>query len=52
MIKMLCPEPSSFSQKGLDYARSFSQLTATDLSKKEFYEVANNYDAILIRFNT
>ena len=52
MIKMLCPEPNSFSEKGLDYARSFVELTATSLSKKEFYEVANNYDAILIRFNT
>jgi len=25
-VKILCPEPNSFSQKGLDYARSFSQL--------------------------
>lgn len=52
MIKMLCPEPDSFSEKGLDYARSFADLTSKSLSKAEFYDVANNYDAILIRFNT
>jgi len=52
MIKMLCPEPRSFSEKGLNYARSFTELTATNLSKKELHEIANNYDAILIRFNT
>ena len=52
MIKMLCPEPDSFSQKGLDFASTFSDLTALQLSQNEFNKIATNYDAILIRFNT
>jgi len=51
-IKILCPEPSSFSQKGLDYARSFSQLTAKTLTQSEFEKIAPQFDAILVRFNT
>jgi len=52
VIKMLCPEPDSFSEKGLDYARTFSDLTAVKLSQNEFNKFATDYDAILIRFNT
>lgn len=52
MIKILCPEPDSFSQKGLDFARSFSDLTAVSLSQEEFNELAPKYDAVLVRFNT
>ena len=52
MIKMLCPEPGSFSEKGLDYARTFSDLTAVKLSQHEFNKLAPDYDVILIRFNT
>ena len=51
-VKILCPEPNSFSQKGLDYARSFSQLTATTLTQSEFDEIAPQFDAVLVRFNT
>ena len=51
-IKILCPEPSSFSQKGLDYARSFSQLTAKTLTQSEFEKIAPQFDAVLVRFNT
>jgi len=51
-VKILCPEPNSFSQKGLDYARSFSQFTATTLTQSEFDEIAPQFDAVLVRFNT
>lgn len=51
-LKMLCPEPNSFSKKGLDYARSFSKLTAKTLSQSEFEDIAHQYDVILVRFNT
>ncbi len=52
MIKILCPEPDSFSQKGLKYASTFANLTATTLTQNEFKKIAVNYDALLIRFNT
>jgi D-3-phosphoglycerate dehydrogenase / 2-oxoglutarate reductase len=52
MIKILCPEPDSFSQKGLDFARSFSDLTAISMTQDEFNELAPKYEAVLIRFNT
>jgi len=51
-IKILCPEPNSFSQKGLEYAGSFSQLTAKTLSKDEFEQIAPQFDVVLVRFNT
>ena len=50
--KMLCPEPNSFSQKGLDYARYFSHLTAKTMTQKEFEKNAPQFDAVLVRFNT
>ena len=52
MIRMLCPEPESFSKKGLDFARQFFDLTARSLTQKEFERLAPQYDAILVRFNT
>jgi D-3-phosphoglycerate dehydrogenase / 2-oxoglutarate reductase len=52
LIKMLCPEPDSFSEEGLAFAQSFSQLTTKNLSQDEFEEMAHQYDAVLVRFNT
>lgn len=52
MIKLLCPDPESFSQKGLDYAEKISDLTAAQLTQDEFNNLASSYDAVLIRFNT
>ena len=49
---MLCPEPESFSAKGLDYASSYVDLTAKQLTQKQFQEVAPDYDVLLVRFNT
>ena len=49
---MLCPEPDSFSEEGLAFAQSFSQLTTKNLSQDEFEEMAHQYDAVLVRFNT
>jgi D-3-phosphoglycerate dehydrogenase / 2-oxoglutarate reductase len=51
-IKILCPEPDSFSEKGLVFTQSFSQLTIKKLSQDEFEEMAPQYDAVLVRFNT
>ncbi len=51
-IKILCPEPDSFSEKGLAFAQSFSQLTTKNLSQDEFEKMAPQYDAVLVRFNT
>jgi D-3-phosphoglycerate dehydrogenase / 2-oxoglutarate reductase len=52
MHKMLCPEPDSFSQSGLDFARKITDLTAVKLTQSEFNQHASKYDAVLIRFNT
>jgi D-3-phosphoglycerate dehydrogenase / 2-oxoglutarate reductase len=51
-IKILCPDPDSFSEKGLTFAQSFAQLTAKSLSQDEFEKIAPQYDAVLVRFNT
>ena len=51
-MKILCPEPDSFSKKGLDYASSFSQLTTKTMSQSEFEKNAPKFDAVLVRFNT
>ena len=51
-IKLLCPEPDSFSLKGLEYARTFANLTAVSLSQEEFDKLAPEYNAVLVRFNT
>ena len=52
MIRMLCPEPESFSTLGLDYAREKCDLTALSLKQAQFEQQAPAYDAILLRFNT
>jgi D-3-phosphoglycerate dehydrogenase / 2-oxoglutarate reductase len=51
-IKILCPEPNSFSQRGLDYVGEFAQLTAKTISQSEFEKIAPEFDAVLVRFNT
>jgi len=51
-IKILCPEPNSFSQKGMDYVSGFAQLTAKTISQGEFEKIAPEFDVVLVRFNT
>jgi len=51
MIKILCPDPKSFSNAGLNFAHQYSELVAKKLSQKEFYRCSGEYDALLIRFN-
>jgi D-3-phosphoglycerate dehydrogenase / 2-oxoglutarate reductase len=51
-IRMLCPEPDSFSKKGLEFAKSFSQLTLKNMTQSEFEKIAPMYDVVLVRFNT
>ena len=52
MIRILCPEPESFSKKGLEYAHQNADLVSKSLSQKEFNKAAKAYDALLVRFNT
>ncbi len=52
MTRILCPEPSSFSLVGLEYAQRYSDLIAKPLSQSEFDAVAPEFDAVLVRFNT
>jgi D-3-phosphoglycerate dehydrogenase len=52
MIRMLCPEPESFSKKGLDFVSQFVDLTSRSLTQLEFEKLAPEYDAVLVRFNT
>ncbi len=52
MKRILCPEPGSFSERGLALAASRAELVATSMSQAEFEEAAPDFDAALIRFNT
>ncbi len=52
MLKILCPEPSSFSDSGLQYAASRADLFKEELTQSKFEALAPEYDAVLIRFNT
>ena len=52
MIRMLCPEPESFSKKGLEFAGQNVDLTATPLTQQQFENLAPDYDVLLVRFNT
>ncbi len=52
MIRILCPEPSSFSRAGLDFARRFASVFECEMRQVEFESEAPGYDAVLIRFNT
>jgi D-3-phosphoglycerate dehydrogenase len=49
---MLCPEPNSFSEKGLEYAGKNANLFCKTLTQCQFDEIASNYEVLLIRFNT
>jgi len=49
---MLCPEPENFSEKGLEYAAKNVKLTCRSLTQQQFDNIAPDYDALLIRFNT
>ena len=52
MLRILCPEPESFSKKGLDYASKIVELDAKSITQCQFDKIAPNYGALLIRFNT
>jgi D-3-phosphoglycerate dehydrogenase len=52
MIRLLCPDPESFSPEGLIYAKQYSNLTAVKLTQREFDDAAHRFDAVLVRFNT
>jgi D-3-phosphoglycerate dehydrogenase len=51
-MRILCPEPESFSKKGLEYAGKNAKLTCKSLTQKQFEKIAINYDVLLVRFNT
>ena len=52
MTRILCPEPESFSKKGLEYASENAEVTCKSLTQKQFDNIAPDYDDLLIRFNT
>jgi len=52
VTRILCPEPESFSKKGLEYASENAEVTCKSLTQKQFDNIAPDYDALLIRFNT
>jgi len=52
VIRILCPEPESFSAAGLALAGRHADLTARRLDQKAFEALAPDFDAVLIRFNT
>ena len=52
MKRILCPEPDSFSTKGLALAASRAELVARHMNQAAFEATAPDFDAVLIRFNT
>ena len=52
MKKVFCPEPDSFSEKGLQLAAEKFELTARPMSQEDFERLAPDFDAVLVRFNT
>jgi len=52
VLRMLCPEPESFSALGLKLAETKCDLTALSLTQTQFEDQAPAYDVILLRFNT
>jgi len=52
MLKILCPEPESFSKEGLDFASNIFKLTAKSMDQKQFESNLKFFDGVLIRFNT
>jgi len=51
-MKVLCPEPDSFSELGISALRRLFRVEAKSLTQKEFEELAPNFEILLIRFNT
>ena len=51
-MRILCPEPSSFSVSGLEMAASRCTLVAENMNQMEFEAAAPDFDTVLIRFNT
>ena len=51
MIRILCPEPASFSSVGLAFARRFANVYECEMGQVEFESEAPGYDAVLVRFN-
>ena len=51
-MKILCPEPDSFSLKGLELASKICDLESKNMSQKNFELKLKNFQAALIRFNT
>lgn len=51
-MRILCPEPASFSSAGLAYAGRHASLTAFEMDQATFDREAPGYDAVLVRFNT
>ncbi len=49
--KILCPDPDSFSVKGKEFAKKYSNADFVKLKQFEFEKKAPFYDAVLIRFN-
>jgi D-3-phosphoglycerate dehydrogenase len=52
MKRILCPEPDSFSAKGLALAASRAELVARRMNQAAFETAAPDFDAVLVRFNT
>lgn len=52
MLKILCPEPESFSKEGLEFASKIFKLTAKPMNQKLFESNLKYFDGALIRFNT
>jgi D-3-phosphoglycerate dehydrogenase / 2-oxoglutarate reductase len=52
LINILCPEPESFSKKGLAYLKKNTNLVAKTMSQEKFDKEAPSYNAVLVRFNT
>ena len=42
----------SFSESGLEFAKTYAKLTALQMSQELFESEASNFDAVLVRFNT
>jgi len=51
-MRILCPNPSSFSDAGLAFARRYASVCAREMVQAEFELEASSYDAVLVRFNT
>jgi D-3-phosphoglycerate dehydrogenase len=51
-MRLLCPEPGSFSSAIRDRAEAFLDAEFRALNQAEFNRTAPEYDAVLVRFNT